>query len=67
MHGRNNVCKTVSNLFTNPGCCANVNGLFENSKTVDNSSFNALSVINRNLGDILVKSVKQVSTLNFFN
>jgi hypothetical protein len=38
---------------------------FENSEAVDNSTFNALSVIKRNLRDIKVKLMKQVSILNY--
>jgi hypothetical protein len=38
---------------------------FENGETVDNSIFKALSVIKRNLRDIKVKSMKQVSIRNY--
>jgi hypothetical protein len=38
---------------------------FENSETVDGSTFNSLSVIKRNLRDIKVKSMEQVSILNY--
>jgi hypothetical protein len=38
---------------------------FENSETVDDSTFNALSVIKRNLTDIKVKSMKLVSIQNY--
>lgn len=37
----------------------------ENSKIVDSITFNALSAIERNLRDIKVKLMKQVSVLNY--
>jgi hypothetical protein len=67
IHWRNSARETVSNLFTSPGCCANVNELFENSETVDDSTLNARSVIKRNLRDIKVKSMKQISILNYIS
>jgi hypothetical protein len=38
---------------------------FGNSKTLDDSTFNVLSVTKRNLRDIRVKSMKQVFILNY--
>jgi hypothetical protein len=39
----------------------------EDSKTMDNSTFNALRVIKRNLRNIKVKSNKQCSILNYIS
>jgi hypothetical protein len=43
------------------------NNSFENNETVDDSTFNALSIIKRNLRDIEVRSMTQVSTQNYIS